>query len=107
MNISMQEAADDATALLKALSNRNRLLLLCQLAEGERSVGELAGRLGLRDAAVSQQLMLLRKDGLVAPRRAGQTIHYRLASREAARVLEALYAIFCTPACSSDSGKPV
>lgn len=102
MNISMQEAADEATALLKALANRNRLLLLCQLTDGEKSVGDLAARLQLRESAVSQQLMLLRKDRLVAPRRAGQTIYYRLASREAARVLEALYEVFCAAACPPD-----
>lgn len=95
----MHLAADRATALLKAIASRNRLLLLCQLTDGEKSVGELAALLGLRDAAVSQQLALLRKDGLVAPRREGQTIFYRLASPEAARLLETLYAIFCTDAC--------
>lgn len=101
MNISIYEAADEATALLKALANRNRLLLLCQLAEGERSVGELADRLQLRESAVSQQLMLLRKDRLVAPRRDGQTIYYRLASPAAAKVIETLYAIFCAEACAA------
>lgn len=95
----MEDAAAEATELLKALANRNRLLLLCQLVDGEKSVGELAARLGLRDSAVSQQLMLLRKDRLVAPRRDGQTIYYRLASREAARLLETLHAIFCAEAC--------
>ncbi len=91
----MQQVADEATALLKALANRHRLLLLCQLAQGEKSVGELAGLLQLREAAVSQQLALLRRDGLVTPRRDGQTIFYGLASREAARLLETLYATFC------------
>lgn len=91
----MHDAADEATALLRALANRNRLLLLCQLTAGERSVGELAEQLELRDAAVSQQLALLRKDGLVATRRDGQTIFYRLHSREAAALLEKLYEVFC------------
>jgi ArsR family transcriptional regulator, virulence genes transcriptional regulator len=98
MNISIYEAADKATALLKALANRNRLLLLCQLVEGERSVGEMAARLQLRESAVSQQLMLLRKDRLVAPRRDGQMIYYRLASPAAAKVIETLYEIFCAEA---------
>jgi len=101
MKISIYEAADEATALLKALANRNRLLLLCQLVEGERSVGEMAARLQLRESAVSQQLMLLRKDRLVAPRRDGQTIYYRLASPAAAKVIETLYAIFCAEACAA------
>jgi DNA-binding transcriptional ArsR family regulator len=88
-------AADDATAFLKALANRNRLLLLCQLTQEEKSVGELAAQLGLRDTAVSQQLALLRKDGLVAPRRDAQTIYYRLANEQVVRLLETLHAIFC------------
>lgn len=91
----MHEAADRATELLKALASRNRLLLLCQMVESEKSVGELARLLGLRDAAVSQQLALLRKDGLVRTRRDGQTIYYALASPEAARVIETLYALYC------------
>lgn len=94
----MHEAADRATELLKALSSRNRLLLLCQLVDGEKSVGELARLLGLRDAAVSQQLALLRKDGLVRTRRDGQTVYYSIASPEAAQVIETLYGLYCEPA---------
>lgn len=101
MNIdAMQSAAEEATELLKALANRNRLMLLCQLVGGEKSVGELAGLLGIRDAAVSQQLALLRKDGLVASRRDAQTIYYRLASDEAGRVIRTLYSIFCADVCA-------
>ena len=87
----MQGAAEEATELLKALANRNRLMTLCQLVGGEKSVGELADLLGIRDTAVSQQLALLRKDGLVASRRDAQTIYYRLASDEAGKVIETLY----------------
>ncbi|MEA6809679.1 metalloregulator ArsR/SmtB family transcription factor, partial [Salmonella enterica subsp. enterica serovar Virginia] len=65
----MERAADQASELLKALSNRHRLLIICQLIDGERSVGELAEFLSLRDSTVSQHLALLRKDGLVAARR--------------------------------------
>lgn len=98
MNIKdMESGADRAVDLLKALANRSRLLLLCQMAQGERSVGELATTLGLRDAAVSQQLSLLRKDGLVKTRREGQTIFYSLDSPQAATVIETLYALFCAP----------
>ena len=96
----MQKAADRATELLKALASRNRLLLLCHLVDGEKSVGELARLLEVRDAAVSQQLALLRKDGLVHPRRQGQTIYYSLASPEATTVIETLYTLFCAPAKS-------
>lgn len=91
----LEQAADRAVELLKSLANRSRLLILCQLAAGERSVGELAGLIGMRDTAVSQQLALLRKDGLVRNRRDGQTIYYALASEEAAQVLQTLYALYC------------
>lgn len=91
----MAAAADGASALLKALSHPHRLLLLCQLADRERSVGELARFLGIRDSTVSQHLQSLRKDGLVTPRRDGQTIWYALASTPARRLLEALFEIYC------------
>lgn len=94
----MQSAAGEATELLKALSNRQRLLILCQLIDRERSVGELAELLGARDSNVSQHLALLRKDGLVLPRRDGQTIWYRIASEPAKAVLGALWSVYCQPA---------
>jgi DNA-binding transcriptional ArsR family regulator len=93
----MERAADQASVLLKALSNRHRLLIICQLIDGERSVGELAGFLDLRDSTVSQHLALLRKDGLVAARRDGQTIYYSIASEPAREVLKTLYQVFCAP----------
>jgi DNA-binding transcriptional ArsR family regulator len=92
---AMEAAADRATELLKALSNRHRLMIICQLVDGERSVGHLAGGLGLRDSAVSQHLALLRKDGLVAARRDAQTIYYSIASEPARAVLAALYGVYC------------
>lgn len=96
MNIQEMEAgADRAVELLKALGNRSRLLLLCQMKNGERSVGDLAQAMNLRDAAVSQQLALLRKDGLVTTRRQGQTVYYALASKEAAQVIDTLFTLFC------------
>jgi len=93
----MLEAADEASELLKSLANRHRLLILCQLIDGERSVGALSAFLGIRESTVSQHLALLRKDGLVETRRDGQTIWYSLASRPARRVLETLFAIYCAP----------
>lgn len=93
----MAGAADRASELLKALANRHRLLILCQLIESERSVGELAEFLSIRDSGVSQHLALLRKDGLVAARRDGQTIWYSIASAEARAVLTTLYGIYCEP----------
>ena len=95
MKQDMLAAVDRASEFLKALSGRSRLLLLCHLWDGEKSVGELVRLTGARDTAVSQQLGLLRKDGLVASRREGQTIFYSLANDDAARVLDALSAIFC------------
>ncbi|MBW4091330.1 MAG: winged helix-turn-helix transcriptional regulator [Proteobacteria bacterium] len=94
---AMQAAADQASDFLKSLANRHRLLILCQLLDGERSVGELVAFLGIRDSAVSQHLALLRKDGLVAPRRDGQTIHYSIASAPARAILATLAGIYCAP----------
>lgn len=91
----MEAAADQASELLRSLGNRHRLLLLCQLTEGERSVGDLAAFLHLRDSTVSQHLSLLRRDGLVRTRRDGQTIWYSLASPAARRILETLFEVFC------------
>lgn len=93
----MRANAGRASALMRALANENRLMILCQLVPGERSVGDLAEALDLRQAAVSQQLALLRKDGLVAPRRDGQTVYYALAGDAARRVLDVLYELFCVP----------
>jgi len=94
----MEAAADQASELLKALSNRHRLMIVCQLLDGERSVGQMAEALGLRDSTVSQHLALLRKDGLVACRRDAQTIFYSIASEPAREVLSTLYKVFCPEA---------
>ena len=94
----MRKAAGAAEDLLKAVANRHRLMILCQLSEGERCVGDLAEFLNLRDSTVSQHLALLRKDGLVATRREGQTVWYSLASEAAARLIETLYRLYCAPA---------
>lgn len=97
----MEAAADQASELLKALSNRHRLMIVCQLLDGERSVGQMAETLGLRDSTVSQHLALLRKDGLVSSRRDAQTIFYSIASEPAREVLSALYKVFCPPATTT------
>lgn len=91
----MNAAAEEASGLLKSLANRHRLLIVCQLVERERSVGELAALLDLRASTVSQHLALMRKDGLVAPRRDGQTIWYSIASAPARKVLGTLYSVYC------------
>lgn len=88
-------AVERASRFLKALSGRSRLLLLCHLLEGEKSVGELARLTGARDTAVSQQLAILRRQGMVTARRQGQTIYYSLSSGEAKQILEALHDMFC------------
>ena len=94
----MLAAADEAIALLKALANRHRLLIVCQLTEKERSVGELAVLLKIRDSTVSQHLALLRKDGLVIARRDGQTIWYSIGSAPARELVRTLYRVYCAPA---------
>jgi ArsR family transcriptional regulator, virulence genes transcriptional regulator len=93
----MEAAADQASDLLKALSNRHRLLIICQLIDGERSVGDLAAFLSLRDSTVSQHLALLRKDGLVSARREAQTIYYSITSEPAREILKTLYQVYCAP----------
>lgn len=81
--------------MLAALANPKRLLVLCSLVEGNRSVGELAGLVGLSDAALSQHLAKMRALGLVSTKREGQTIYYRLASDDVRAVLETLHRRFC------------
>jgi ArsR family transcriptional regulator, virulence genes transcriptional regulator len=93
----MLVAADQACGLLKALANRHRLMIVCQLIENERSVGELATLLKIRDSTVSQHLALLRKDGLVTARRDGQTIWYSIGSAPARELIGTLYRAYCAP----------
>lgn len=93
----MRGQAAAAEEMLKALANRHRLMILCQLIDGERSVGNLAESLGVRDSTVSQHLALLRKDDLVSTRREGQTIWYALASVPVRRLVATLYDIYCGP----------
>jgi DNA-binding transcriptional ArsR family regulator len=87
--------AQRATDFLKALAHESRLMILCILTEGEKSVSELEELLSLRQPSVSHQLARLRGDGLVATRRDGKAIYYRLASEEARIVIGAVYDVFC------------
>jgi DNA-binding transcriptional ArsR family regulator len=87
--------ARKASELLKALSHEDRLLILCLLTEGERSVSELEEIMDMRQGAVSQQLARLRFDRLVNTRRDGRTIYYSLAGKEVSSVIENLYDLFC------------
>lgn len=85
-----------AAALLRALANEQRLLILCHLAAaGELSVTALGGRLALSQSALSQHLAKLREEGIVAFRREAQTLHYHIADEKAARVMAVLYQIYC------------
>ncbi len=98
----MRAAADGACRLMKTLSNPDRLLLLCQLSQGELRVGELEERLGIVQPTLSQQLAVLRDEGLVSTRREGKHIHYRIASPQALAVMAVLYQQFCpTPSPTS------
>ena len=91
----LKSHARRASALLKAMSNPARLMVLCQLAQGEKSVGELEGAVDLSQSGLSQHLALLRRERIVATRRSGQTIFYSLASADAAAVMRTLYDVFC------------
>ena len=91
----MSQAVDVAVELLQSLGNRSRLMIMCQLLEGEKSVGQLAEFLQARESTVSQHLALLRKDRLVTTRRDGQTIFYSISSDPARRIIELLYEIYC------------
>lgn len=92
---AMQAAATDACTLLKVLGNRDRLLLMCQLSQAELSVSELEEQLGIRQPTLSQQLGVLRENGLVATRREGKSIFYSIASPQALAVMAVLYEQFC------------
>ncbi len=94
--------AQRASDLLKALSHKGRLLMLCLLADGEKSVSEIEALMGMPQAAVSQQLSRLRLDGLVSARRDGRNIHYSIASKDVARLITTLHALLK----SETSGAP-
>jgi DNA-binding transcriptional ArsR family regulator len=93
----LRENARRASVLLKAMSNERRLLILCYLAEGEKSVGELEEIVGLGQSALSQHLARLRRDKLVATRRAARTINYALAGKEARAIMMTLHGLYCAP----------
>ncbi len=101
--VDMHQGAEHASRLLKALANRERLLILCHLAEGEKCVSELQKILQMRQPSLSQQLARLRADELVKTRRNGKEIYYRLSSEVAGRIIDLLYEAFC--ASSKGSGK--
>lgn len=91
----MRRHAGDAAGLLKLLANESRLMVLCALAEGELSVGEINSVVDLSQSALSQHLASLREAGLVATRREAQLIYYRLADDKVTRIMQTLQSIYC------------
>ena len=94
----MRQAALQASGLLKALANPDRLLLLCQLSQSEYNVGQLEALTGIAQPTLSQQLGVLREERLVSTRREGKQIFYSIASKEALAIMQVLYEQFCAPA---------
>ncbi|HUF80327.1 MAG TPA: metalloregulator ArsR/SmtB family transcription factor [Burkholderiales bacterium] len=91
----LRGSAVRVTDLLKAMANPSRLMILCQLAEGEKSVGEMETVIGLSQSGLSQHLAVLRRKGIVSTRREAQSIFYSLASKEVEEIMAALYRVFC------------
>lgn len=96
--VDMLEQAQAASAFLKAMAHEGRLMILCHLSAGEKSVTELEQLLDSRQAAVSQQLARLRLEGIVSCRRAGKTMYYALKDQKAARLIALVYDMFCAEA---------
>lgn len=92
----LRGSAVRVTDLLKAMANPSRLMILCQLAEGEKSVGEMESVVGLSQSGLSQHLAVLRRKRIVATRREAQSIYYSLASKEVEEIMASLYRIFCS-----------
>ncbi len=92
---TVRASASKACAILKTLANEDRLLILCQLSQGARNVGELEALLDIRQPTLSQQLTVLREEGLVATERQGKYIYYSLASQEAVRIMQTLFELYC------------
>jgi ArsR family transcriptional regulator, virulence genes transcriptional regulator len=104
MNINLVDLApkaEAAEAFLKALGNRHRLMVLCELHKGELSVSKLQETVGLSQSSLSQHLARLRKDGLVKTRRESQSIFYSLADEKVSRVIALLYELFCAGECNA------
>ena len=95
---AMRQPADEAVLMLKLLGNSDRLMLLCQLVQQERTVGELERLTGITQPTLSQQLGVLRREGAVDTRREGKFIWYRLADGRVLQLMQAMYQLFCAPA---------
>jgi DNA-binding transcriptional ArsR family regulator len=100
---SIKSNLQEASGLLKAMSNEHRLLILCNLVEGEKTVRELESLVGLRQTTLSQHLARLRYEGLVSTRRAAQNIYYSISSNEGNQLLDAIHGMFCRRDDSRDA----
>jgi len=99
---AMEETATHVSGLLKLLSHRDRLMALCHLAQGEMAAGALAQAVGMKPPAMSQQLAILRREGIIASRRDGQTIFYRIDNEDAVAIMGFLYGRFCADPAEQD-----
>ncbi|MEO1731220.1 MAG: metalloregulator ArsR/SmtB family transcription factor [Pseudomonadota bacterium] len=102
----MEQTASRVSGLLKLLSHRDRLMALCHLAQGEMSAGALAEAVGMKPPAMSQQLAILRREGIISSRRDGQTIFYRIEDRDAVALMGFLYERFCGDEAQARSDTP-
>lgn len=93
----LKVVANEASALLSRLANPDRLMILCLLVGGEKNVTEIGKEGGIQQPTLSQQLTVLRKDGLVATRREGKYVYYHIANADVLRIMETMYQIFCVP----------
>lgn len=101
---ALANQAERAEALLKAIANRHRLMVLCDLHQGERSVSALQEKVGLSQSSLSQHLAKLRSEGFVTTRREAQTIYYSLSSPEVTRVIATLHDLYCADLCTPEKG---
>lgn len=100
----MRQHATEAASLLKLLANEDRLMLLCHLAQGEQNVGQLEAATGIHQPTLSQQLGVLRQDGLVSTQKKGKFVYYSLASANVVRIMHTLWEIYCAPDSNSNFG---
>lgn len=95
--MQLNERASEAATLLSRLANPDRLLILCLLVNGEKNVSQIGEESGIVQPTLSQQLTVLRKDGLVQTRRSGKYVYYRLENPDVLAIMQTLYQVFCTP----------
>ncbi len=105
LQVAMAQSAEEAAGFLRLLSNPSRLLLLCQLVDGEKSVGELEAAIGRGQAYVSQQLARLRTEGLVVATKEGRIVRYTIVDARAVSLVQVLYELFCKPTNSGGTKK--